>query len=75
MKKKVFLAAGGLTLVTALGHFGAKPLMAQIRAALVKNIDERGRSPYTVMSPCTVGETSECTASFPQVPANKRRSA
>jgi hypothetical protein len=36
MKSKLMTAAGTLLFLVALGHFGAKPLIAQIRAALVR---------------------------------------
>jgi hypothetical protein len=71
MKNKLLMGAAALALLGALGHFGAKPLLAQIRAALVKNIDERGRVPYMVQATCSVNGF-ECLASFPAVPANKR---
>jgi len=74
MKNRLLMGAAALALLGTLGHFGAKPLLAQIRAALVKNIDERGRSPYMVQTEChSAGQViAFCQASFPVVPANKR---
>jgi hypothetical protein len=71
MKKRVLLGAAAIAFLSALGHFGAKPLLAQIRAAFVKNIDEPGRSPYQVRAS---GGTSThfCQVVFPPVPAGKR---
>ena len=71
MRNRLLLGAAALASLIALGHFAAKPLLAQIRAALIKNIDERGRSPYMVNANCSANAT-ECDASFPAVPANKR---
>ena len=77
MKNTLLMGAAALAAVGTLGHFGAKPLLAQIRAALVKNIDERGRSPYIVQVPCQPGSDlggpiNKCTWTFPPVPPNKR---
>jgi hypothetical protein len=73
MRNGLLLGAAALASLIALGQFGAKPLLAQIRAALVKNIDERGRAPYMVQATCgTVAIAIQCEADFPVVPANKR---
>jgi hypothetical protein len=66
--------AAVLALMAVLGKFYAVPLIAQVRAALVKNIDERGRVPYMLQTQCDggPGPTSQCAASFPAVPANRR---
>lgn len=64
----------GLAVLMVLGAFAAKPLLAQIRAALVKNVDERGRIPYQSEVFCrstTAGEAG-CNARGPEVPAGKR---
>lgn len=71
MKKRLLLGAAALALLSALGHFGAKPLLAQIRAAWVKNIDEPGRSPYQSSSLGTSKYTT-CDVAFSPVPAGKR---
>lgn len=47
MKNKLLSTAGALALVGALGHFYAKPLLAQVRAALVQNVDEPARHVWT----------------------------
>src|SRR4051794_9283305 len=73
MKNRLVMGAAALASLIALGHFGGKPLLAQIRAALVKNIDERGRSPYRAGSRCQgSGDLNICVASFPAVAANRR---
>jgi hypothetical protein len=73
MKTKLFALAGALAFVMLLGHYYAKPVLAQIRAALVQNVDEPGRNPYQESSPCTFGISNQsCTLQFSAVPAGKR---
>jgi hypothetical protein len=73
MKSRLFSLAGALALVAVLGKFYAQPLMAQVRAALVKNLDEKGRNPYIqhVFSSCS-GSSGLCDLIYPAVPAGKR---
>lgn len=47
MRNKLMTLAGGLALAGVLGHFYAKPLLAQVRAALVQNVDEPARHVWT----------------------------
>ncbi len=72
MKNRLFALAGGLALFAVLGHFYAKPLLAQVRAALVKNIDERGRNPYIQNVTCYSASANTCTVFLPAVPAGMR---
>src|ERR1022692_2551234 len=72
MKNRLLTLAGTLALLAVLGKFYAVPVLAQVRAALVKNIDERGRNPYIQHLGCFSNGTQSCTAFFPTVPANKR---
>jgi hypothetical protein len=72
MKNRLLTFAGALALLAVLGRFYAVPVMAQVRAALVKNIDERGRIPYTQFAFCSDPLSGSCTASFSAVPSNKR---
>jgi hypothetical protein len=73
MKNRLLQLAAGLALMAVLGKFYAVPLIAQVRAAVVKNIDERGRAPYIVSATCFSRPFSGvCMASFPAVPANRR---
>ena len=46
MKNKLLTLTGALALLTTFGHFFGKPLLVQVRAALVQNMDEPGRHPY-----------------------------
>jgi len=45
---------------------------AQVRPALVRNVDEPARVPYTQRMAPTCSFTNQCTATFPAVPAGKR---
>ena len=73
MKTKLMMFAGAVVFLAGLGHFSAKPLMAQIRAALVKNIDEPGRSPYQSANHCeSSGPALFCGGQFATVPLGKR---
>lgn len=74
MKSRLLTFAGFLALLAVIGKFYATPLMAQIRAALVKNIDEKGRNPYMQgnFASCFSGTSPFCDMVFPAVPANKR---
>ena len=70
MKHRLVTLAGALALIAVLGKFYAKPLVAQVRAALVKNIDEPTRSPYQVPVACA-GSACDFVALTP-VPAHSR---
>jgi hypothetical protein len=72
MKNKLLTFAGALALLATLGHFYAKPLLAQVRAALVQNVDDPGRIPYQGVRACFFQSNNFCTVNFPPVPAGKR---
>jgi hypothetical protein len=44
--KSYLWMAAGLTALTAVASHTAKPLWAQVKAAMVQNIDDPGRNPY-----------------------------
>jgi hypothetical protein len=73
MRNKLWTLAATLALLAVLGNYYAKPVLAQVRAALTKNIDEKGRVPYMqqVFLDCVVG-SNFCDFNFPAVPAGKR---
>ena len=48
MKTRLFTLAGALAIISVLGHFFAKPLLAQVRAALIQNVDEPARNPIAL---------------------------
>ena len=64
-------AALAVSALSVAGVFGAKPLMAQVRAALIQNVDEPGRNPYqeTQFATCA---GQNCNFTFEPVPAGKR---
>jgi hypothetical protein len=65
MKTALVSIAGALSAFTI-------PLFAQ-NATPIKNIDERGRIPYTASAPCTIPPMGvACVAMFPKVPAGRR---
>lgn len=72
MKKRILTVAGGLALLAVTAHFFAKPMMAAVRAALVENVDERGRNPYIQSLSCYQLNSNVCNAFFPPVPAGMR---
>jgi len=73
MKNRLFTLAGALALIAVLGKFYAVPALAQVRAALVKNIDEKGRIPYQAIATCPTPVAGiSCAAAFPAVPVNRR---
>jgi hypothetical protein len=49
MRTKLLTLVSALAIVSVLGHYFAKPLLAQARAALIQNVDEPGRNPFTVV--------------------------
>jgi hypothetical protein len=77
MKNKLLTFAGALAVMAVLGHFYAKPLLAQVRAALVEDVDQPARNfvqvlqtPIAVPAFTTTGVI--VSAPFYVVPANKR---
>jgi len=72
MNNRVLAGITILVFLIVLGHFGAKPLLAQIRAVLVKNVDESGRSAYQSSTTCPFSFIETCTAALTPVPTGKR---
>ena len=71
MKNKLFTLAAALTLVAVIGGFYAAPVLAQvIKAALIKNVDERGRVPFMMRVTCA--DTVSCIGTGSNVPVGKR---
>jgi hypothetical protein len=63
--------AGTLALLAVVGKFYAAPALAQVRAAIVQDRDQRGRNFYQSTSNCQ-NVTSPCVIAFQAVPAGKR---
>jgi hypothetical protein len=71
MKNRLWTLAGALALLAVLGKFYAVPLVAQVRAALVQDRDQRGRNIYQAVNNC-FNVTNPCQVTFAAVPAGKR---
>ena len=65
-------AAIGVSALLLTGVFTAKPLLAQIKAALVQNIDEPGRNPYQESQFTVCSGPQNCNFQFATIPAGKR---
>ena len=74
MKNKLFTLAAALTLAAVIGTIYAAPALAVvIKAALVKNVDEPGRSPYQKFLGCDENASRFCQGSTAEsVPARTR---
>ena len=74
MKNRLLTMAGALALMAVFGKFYAVPLIAQVRAALIKNVDEKGRVPYMQQAFLNCSTSNNlCDISFATpVPASKR---
>ena len=69
----VLTAAGFAVLATVVGVFSAGPAIAQLaKAALVKNVDEKGRVPWQLTLTTNSCPFPGCFITFPAVPAGKR---
>ena len=55
MKNKLLTFAGTLAVIAVLGHFYAKPLLAQVRAALVQDVDQPARAPFQARVDVSLG--------------------
>jgi hypothetical protein len=72
MKNRLLTLAGALALLAVVGKFYALPAIAQtVRAALVKNIDERGRNPFVYNFSCSP-TPGYCFATGAPIPAGTR---
>jgi hypothetical protein len=74
MKSKLFTLAAAFMLAAVLGGVYAAPaLAAVIKAALIKNVDEPGRTPYSVQLNCNDNISTSCTSpAVPAIPPGKR---
>lgn len=75
MKNRLLTLASAMVLLVVVGKFYAQPLLAQVRAALVQNVDERGRVPYKSGASCfgaLSGSFAACNMLFDPVPAKTR---
>jgi hypothetical protein len=54
MKNRLLTFAGALALFAVLGKFYAPPLMAQVKAAMVQDVDQPARQPFQVTVPINI---------------------
>jgi hypothetical protein len=72
LKNYVWMAIGSALLIAVISGMTAGPALAQlVKAALVKNVDERGRVPYQEVVTC-VSTGFGCQAQASAVPPGKR---
>jgi len=69
MKNRLLTLAGALALLAVLGKFYAPPLMAQVRAALVQDVDQPARQPFQVTVPININNFTYTPVT---IPAGKR---
>lgn len=60
------------SVICASCAFTAAPALAQVRPALVQNVDEQGRNTYQETQFTTCGGTQHCNFTFAVVPSGKR---
>lgn len=65
MKNKLLTFAGALALLGVLGKFYAPPLMAQVRAALVQDVDQPARAPFQVTVPININNFNFTPVTIP----------
>src|SRR5258708_1611040 len=80
--KNYVLMAAGLASLSVMGTYTAKPLLAQIKAAFVQNVNEPGLNPYQFYVSFKQGFTfpqgvgtcagAQCNFVLPPVPTGKR---
>ena len=69
MKNKLLTLAAALVLLAVVGKFYAKPVMAQVRATFIQDVDQPARAPF--QASITVSISNFTTTSVP-IPAGKR---
>lgn len=72
MNKWTLLTASAVSALCIVGAFSAAPALAQVRAALVENVDEQGRNPYQETQFTICGGPQNCNFTFAVVPNGKR---
>lgn len=65
MKNRLLTLAGALLLLAVLGKFYAKPVLAQVRAALVQDVDQPARAPFQVAVPININNFTFTPVSIP----------
>ena len=71
MRNRLWTLAATLALLAVLGKFYAKPLIAQVKAAIVQDRDSKARNIYQALNNCS-NVSNPCQINFAAVPAGKR---
>jgi len=69
MKNKLLTLAAALLLLAVVGKFYAQPVMAQVRAALVQDVDQPARAPFQATVPININNFNYTSV---PIPAGKR---
>jgi hypothetical protein len=69
MKHRLITLAGVLALLAVIGKFYAPPVMAQVRAALMQDVDQPARAPF--QATVTINSNNFVFTNIP-IPAGKR---
>ena len=65
MKNKLLTMAAALVLIAVVGKFYAQPVMAQVRAALVQDVDQPARAPFQVTVPININNFNFTPVTIP----------
>ncbi len=65
MKNRLLTFAGALALLAVLGKFYAPPLMAQVKAAMVQDVDQPARQPFQVTVPININNFTYTPVTIP----------
>jgi len=69
MKNKLLTLAAALVLLAVVGKFYAKPVMAQVRATFIQDVDQPARAPFQTSVTVSI---SNFTSTNVPIPAGKR---
>jgi hypothetical protein len=65
MKNRLLTFVGALALLAVFGKFYAPPLMAQVRAAMVQDVDQPARAPFQVTVPININNFNYTPVTIP----------
>jgi hypothetical protein len=65
MKNRLLTFAGALALLAVLGKFYAPPLMAQVKAAMVQDVDQPARQPFQATVPININNFTYTPVTIP----------
>ena len=65
MKNRLMTFAGALALLAVLGKFYAPPLMAQVKATFIQDVDQAARQPFQVTVPVNINNFNFTAVTIP----------